>query len=117
MGLLHKPFIDMRYNTLTRVVIASLLGECFAPIIVYDFSQAQMSGQKRNGDSKFKITQKGEMSDSGGVDFAFTSYQAPDGTKLIHIYHEFDSPDQARQYLEREVHKATKIIKRSEKKD
>ena len=56
------------------------------------------------------------MLDPDGLHFAFTNYQAPDGTKLLYVYREFDSPGQAQQYLEKEVHKA-KIIKRIEKKD
>jgi len=80
------------------------------------YSQVRAPIEKVDSSSYFKITQRGEMLDPDGLHFAFTNYQAPDGTKLLYVYREFDSPGQAQQYLEKEVHKA-KIIKRIEKKD
>ncbi|MGC1607828.1 MAG: hypothetical protein WA748_20060 [Candidatus Acidiferrum sp.] len=89
----------------------------FGFLCFFAYPQGQTNPQQSGPQYNFKIMTKGELRDVEGLHLSFTSYMATDGTGLMHIYNEFDSPDEARQYLEKQLHNVTRIVYRGEEKN
>jgi hypothetical protein len=63
------------------------------------------------------VTIMGESTDEDGIHFGMTTWEAPDGTTWTVTHNEFPSPAAAQEYLDKQVAKALKIVKRSNLKD
>lgn len=103
-----------KMNTMGLIIMGMTFG---LTVSSAEYSQEPAKIQKSSSDSQFQVLSKGEILDPEGLHLSFTSYRAPDGTGLLHLYNEFDSPDEAHRYLEKQARKAVTIINRSEKKD
>lgn len=63
------------------------------------------------------VTIMGEAYDEDGIHFGITTWKTPDGTTWTVTHNEFPSPAAAQEYLDKEVTKALKIVKRGNVKD
>jgi len=63
------------------------------------------------------VTKMGEGIDEDGIHFGLTTWEAPDGTTWTITHNEFPSPAAAQEYLDKQVAKALKMVKRSNVKD
>jgi hypothetical protein len=64
---------------------------------------------------EFDATSMGEMRDKDGVHLGFTNFKASDGSSLRVLYEGFGSPAKAKDYFERKLVKAVKVIERTNK--
>jgi hypothetical protein len=76
----------------------------------------RVDSPKRNDpvSRRFEITQMGEIMDDG-VRLSFTAFKAADGTKLTVEHHEFESKDQARDYLQKAIGRVRQVTIRKKK--
>jgi hypothetical protein len=72
-----------------------------------------------NQPKKIEFTSKGvgELTTEKGVSLSFTTFEASDGVRLTVISREFDSPERAKQELDKGIAKAVKIIERGVKRN
>ena len=82
-------------------------------------STSTMAQKKASVASKigFTNTVMGELKDEGGVHLGFTSFAGSDGSKLMVLYEDFGSSEAARNYLEKQIAKAVKLVGRDKKVD
>jgi len=65
----------------------------------------------------YTVTGRGQASDEDDGTLTFTSYQAADGTKLTLFHKRCASAARAIEFLDRQIKRATKVVKRSQKTD
>ena len=80
----------------------------------YEQSQAETSAPPK---IEFKNTGMGEASDENGVHLGITNFRGSDGSKLTILYEDFGSSEAAKNYLEKQIVKAVKLVEREEKVD
>ena len=66
---------------------------------------------------EFKTTSMGEVFDEDGVHLGFTHFTGSDGSKLTVLYGGFGTPEVAKNYLEKQIAKAAKLVEREKKAD
>jgi hypothetical protein len=91
----------------------------FAGLFSGIFSLSVMAQKKASPTPKieFKNTAMGEVFDGDGVHLGITSVTGSDGSKLTVLYGGFRTPDAAKNYLEKRIAKAAKLVERKQKVD
>ncbi len=75
-----------------------------------------IGGKNQNAPKKleFDATSMGEMRDKDGVHLGFTNFKASDGSSLTVLYEGFGSPARAKDYIEKQLVDAVKVIERKD---
>jgi hypothetical protein len=116
-----------RYNALLLLFYSACFGFCPGPIdagprvilLSQEASPAETPNHKQSGQRKWEFyrTSMGELRDEDGVHLGFTHFKASDGSNLTVLYEDFVSSAQAKDYFEKQLAKAAKIIERKNKLD
>jgi hypothetical protein len=124
MTFSHILFEEVRVAT-TRMLYVGIIGGLFvcgnspAQTNRSSLSAHGSSAQRTSATSKttFKVKNMGELMTDYGIPMGFSNFTAPDGIGILVLYLRQDDRSQALRAFEHELDRATKIIKRGEKKD